>query len=132
MLYDPKFNLTDKSYDLNHGELYTNQIYHWTLHQLDFAKASLGVNHARTQELIKKAAKEVANLVMITMEEVKHYKNEHPESYFTSLKEYPEFSDVPKGKLNFALTVEDMCNIDNISPVIKNDVLMVDKMKRKQ
>jgi len=128
-ILDKQFNLTERTYDLNHGEVFSNQYFHWLMHMADYLKSSLGADHPKTQSYIQKAASQIDDMNWLTMEELGHYRKAHTDSYLYSLEKYLDAKDVPPGMANFILKSEDVAVISDLPRLIE-DFAFLERIKR--
>jgi hypothetical protein len=130
-ILDKKFNLSEKPYELNHGELFAQQFFHWNLHMRDWFCKSLGETSSKCKEYTKKCADELSNLETITFEELDHYRTKHKDAYLNSIMVYLDYDDVPKDAHNFALGITTMPDASGLPSLISNDIDYVKKMVNK-
>lgn len=119
---DKKYNLTDRSWELNHGETFIHPHAHWLMHLGQYVKSISGVDSKKYKEYIKKIADELPHMETITIDELNHYRTHHEEEYLESLKTYIDWEDVPKGETNFVLEAPWMPNSSALPFLISNDL----------
>jgi len=126
---DKNYNLTEKTYDLNHGEMFTNQYYHWLIHMADYIKSSLGEEHPKYIQYLTKAAKQLDNFNWVTLEELQHYRENHEDTYFSSLSEYVKAQGVPLGKANYLVGMKDVPHVFDL-PELRKDFEKLGERKK--